>query len=382
MKRLLFIHTIYREQGGEDIAVSNEISLFKEVFDVEVLEFSNSEINFFDLIYLILNYNFKSVNILKRKIIDFQPDIIYIHNTWFKGSLGVFKILKKSNVEVLLKLHNFRYQCTKSYLLKKHIGVNSFCLACGLKNSDFNFFNKYFKNSYLKSLLVNRYGKKYFKILKSNNLKILVLTNFHKQSLIKLGFESRNIFVFKNYLEINKFSNQNPIKENSIIYAGRISEEKGVEELIKTFLKINDISFELKLIGDGPYLNYLSNKYQQNNIKFLGKLENTEVLEYLQKSRAVVTATKLYEGQPNILCEASFLQIPSIFPDSGGIKEFFPEKYQYTYSQFNYDDLRIKLEAALKNKNLMAIGIENEKHIKKLLNKELMLKTFTEICNA
>ena len=35
--------------------------------------------------------------------------------------------------------------------------------------------------------------------------------------------------------------------------------------------------------------------------------------------------------------EASLLGIPSIFPDTGGIKEFFPKEYELKFEQFNYD---------------------------------------------
>ena len=41
-------------------------------------------------------------------------------------------------------------------------------------------FNKYYEDSYLKSLIVNRYGRKYFKILKNKDIKILTLTEFHR----------------------------------------------------------------------------------------------------------------------------------------------------------------------------------------------------------
>ena len=49
-----------------------------------------------------------------------------------------------------------------------------------VEENPFQIFNKYFTESYIKSFLVNRYGKKYFKILKQDVNKILVLTKFYK----------------------------------------------------------------------------------------------------------------------------------------------------------------------------------------------------------
>ena len=88
---------------------------------------------------------------------------------------------------------------------------------------------------------------------------------------------------------------------------------------------------------------YLKNKYNNHNISFLGFLPNDEVKQYISKASAVVTATKLYEGQPRLLCEASALGTLSIYPSFGGMDEFFPEGYQFSFKQFDYKDLREKL---------------------------------------
>ena len=41
------------------------------------------------------------------------------------------------------------------------------------------------------------------------------------------------------------------------------------------------------------------------NISFLGALDNTKTKEYIKSARAVITATKMYEGQPRLLSEAA-----------------------------------------------------------------------------
>ena len=61
--------------------------------------------------------------------------------------------------------------------------------------SEVGIFNKYFKTSILKSIFVIRYGVSYFKLLKNENVKLLVLTNFHKEFLLNLGFSEKNIIV-------------------------------------------------------------------------------------------------------------------------------------------------------------------------------------------
>ena len=113
MKKILVIHNNYQIQGGEDIAVLNEVKLLQEQYKVETLFFSNKISNYIkQLFYFLINNNLESNKALKLKLKSFNPDIVYIHNTWFKGSIGIFKILRNKNYKVFVILHNFRYKCT------------------------------------------------------------------------------------------------------------------------------------------------------------------------------------------------------------------------------------------------------------------------------
>ena len=173
MKKILVIHTNYQSLGGEDVAVDNEVEFLKENYEVETLYFSNNINQYFSqFISFISNRNKVSEKRLKKILSEFKPDIVYVHNTWFKASLGIFKILKKHPVKVILKLHNFRYDCTRSFNTNIHLRNASVCNACGLDRKSLGFFNKYYKESFIKSVFINSYGRKYFKILQNYNLKI------------------------------------------------------------------------------------------------------------------------------------------------------------------------------------------------------------------
>lgn len=376
MIKVLIIHNKYRFRGGEDIAVENEISLLRNSYIIEEIFFENNVKNFFSqFISFLLNKNKKSMRLVSSYIDKFNPDVVYIHNTWFKASSGIYKEIKSKNIPIVVKLHNFRFNCTKSFFSKKHVERGSTCNACGYVSKN-RIFNKYFVNSYLKSFLVNYYGKKYFKILKNSDFKILVLTVFQKEFLCNLGFDRNRIFILPNYLSAeNKQTNVNNL-ENNLIYAGRISKEKGVEELITCFLNSNLIDFTLKIFGDGPDLEHLKEKYTNSRIKFFGEMNNLEILEEIRKSAGVVTATKLFEGQPTLLCEASMLGVPSIFPDTGGVSEFFPVNYNLSYKQYNYQNLTEKLNMLLQPEQRKLIGKNNKEFINKYLDKNKLLNNF------
>ena len=153
-----------------------------------------------------------------------------------------------------------------------------------------------------------------------------------------------------------------------------------MEDLITTFLKSSLTNIHLKIVGDGPQLNNLMKKYASKRIRFLGQKNNEEVYQLISGAESVITATKLFEGQPMLLCEASLIGIPSIYPQSG-IKEFFPENSLYSFEQFNYKDLQDKIELVKNNTISTKEAIRNKEFILKYLDKELLLKRFERIIN-
>ncbi len=379
MKKLLLIHNNYRETGGEDIAVQNELSILKKYFIVETVVFSNQVSNYFGKILLFFSSKSKSSeNKLRDVVTEFKPDVAYVHNTWFNASLSVFDILKEENIKTILKLHNFRYFCTRTFFHKRHIKDNEVCFACGQKKNKLRFFNKYYRNSYLKSLMVIFYGKRYFKVLQGNDLKLLVLTQFHKNFLQNLGVNKEKITVLPNLINLNLESVYSS-ESNYIVYAGRISEEKGIDELIRAFLDANLSNLTLKIIGNGPSINDLKKKYIGKPVDFINEISNADVLDIISKSKGVVTATKLYEGQPTLLCEASTLGVPSFFPESGGIAEFFPKDYDLSYKQFDYVDLQNKLKTLNNLETLTNQGKKNKEFISSYLDEQILVEKFKKV---
>ncbi len=380
MKKILLLHNEYKEKGGEDIAVENEITLLESKYNLRVLKFNNFiEKPYKQFISFLTLSNNQSNKLIKENIESFSPDIIYIHNTWFKISLGVFKLLNTYKIPVFIKLHNFRYSCTKSFFFKNHIDSNDFCPACGIENKR-RIFNKYFPNSYFKSFAMINYGIKFFKIITSCQFNLIVLTEFHKEYLEYLKIPKEIVNVYPNYINVDSAYQEPKNEEKYLIYAGRISAEKGVEELIKSFLDAQLPDVQLKIVGDGPFRDYLMKIYKQDNINFLGYQDNKRVLELISSSNGVITCTKLYEGQPTLLCEASLLGVPSIFPKNGGISEFFPGDYEYSYDMNIKNDLTEKLIKFYKNiDRYEEIGNINKNFVRKKLEKNKLISKFENI---
>ena len=378
MKKVLLVHNNYMNKGGEDTNLQDEVLLLKEKYIVETILFDNSiKLNLFDVLSFFTRSNLKSNKILLNKIKQFKPDVVYIHNTWFKANLGIFKLLIKNNIKTIIKIHNFRYECSRYWLLKNHLKEKAFCHACSKSKNKYSIFNKYFEESYIKSIILILYSKKYYKLLLSGMLHIFVINQFHKEKLIDLGVLEENLSVFHNPIKMNSEQNSyNPLS-SYVVFAGRITASKGVEELISAWNKVSFTNLELLIIGSGELLKELKLKFETNdNVKFLDELNNQETIKLISQSRAVISCTKMYEGQPRLLSEASSNSIPSIYPSFGGMDEFFPVNYNLKFKQFDYDSLINQLRK-LDNKDiLLEKSKEVRSHIESLLNKEKLLSEF------
>ena len=379
MKKLLVIHNKYQIPGGEDSNIHDEISHLMNQYEVKYLEFNNIDrLRIFDLLSLATRTNIFANRLLKKELNTFKPDAVYIHNTWFKANLGLFKILKKRNINTLFKIHNFRYDCSRFFLASNHLRGSEVCNACFF-NKQNRIFNKYYEDSYLKSLLLIFYSKKLFKIIKNYPLKVIVLTNFHKDYLSMLGVPKSKIFTYCNPITLNGDKIDRTKKNKYAVYAGRLTKEKGVESLLDSWISADIAEFSLKIIGSGNMHSKLISKYKNSNIEFLGELSNEDTLKQIKESSVVITATKMYEGQPRLLCEASSFGVPSIYPSFGGMDEFFPKDYSFSFKQYDYSDLKSKILELSNEHKLNETSNNVYKKISNKLNQDDLLNQFGEI---
>src|SRR5207249_7906110 len=85
----------------------------------------------------------------------------------------------------------------------------------------------------------------------------IAVSDYVKQEYIRQGFNENKISVVPNSLDLNHFASRTKISHEgfNILYVGRMSEEKGVNVLIRAFAiasKTTHKKIRLILVGDGP----------------------------------------------------------------------------------------------------------------------------------
>lgn len=154
-----------------------------------------------------------------------------------------------------------------------------------------------------------RYGKKW---LYSKSAGFIAQTKRAADYKRKQFGDKLNIVIIPNALK--KMIRQDVPEINQVLFAGRLSYEKGPDRLLKAFSKISNKSdWKLIFAGNGPMLNQLEKMVQDlglsNNVSFLGKVNN---IDQLMSESAIFVLPSRLEGFPNALCEAMAIGMPCI----------------------------------------------------------------------
>lgn len=103
-----------------------------------------------------------------------------------------------------------------------------------------------------------------------------------------------------------------------VLYAGRLTSEKGVEDLIRAARELPDVPFTV--VGDGPLRAALTAQAPAN-VVFLGQVEPAAVPGLLGGARVVVVPSRWPENDPYAVLEAQMVGRPVVASAVGGIPE-------------------------------------------------------------
>jgi len=355
--KILQIHNEYKFRGGEDIVVEDEKKLLiKNGHKVFQLKKKNlKEItNLYEKLKVAINlfYSKSSKDFVIKKIKKINPDIIHIHNTFPLWTFSVIDACNEANVPVVMTLHNYRIICSKAIFFRN----NKICELC-INSSPLNAIKfGCYQNSKLKSIPVSLMIKKYKKglaLVKKVN-KFIVLTKFSKKKLLEINFPKNKIAIKPNF--ISKNFNKYITNKKGFLFASRLSEEKGLLDLIDAHNKYN---FDLRVCGEGPLKNYLNN-FQ--NIKYLGLLNREKLYYELGNSEFLIFPSKSNETFGNIIIEAFALETIVIAPKLDSISCIIKDKFNgILFEPNNTNDLVNKIKWAIKNKIICNQIVQNAK---------------------
>ncbi len=321
--KVLMVHNRYQQRGGEDAVVDAEACLLRDRgVEVRRLDADNDAIQgTWAKIQVSIN-QFNGSPVTRHRVAEaleqFRPDVVHVHN-WFPTiSASIFRQCKTANVPVVHTIHNYRLLCVGATLFRDG-RVCEDCIGSTFRTPGIR--HKCYRGSGLGSaagtlgMLTHWAAGTWHQSVD----KFIALTDFSRQKLIEGGLPEQKIVVKPNFVEPQP--EPGPGDGNYFLYAGRLTEEKGLRTLLECWKNGPELA-PLWIAGDGP----LRNEVQQAaeampHVKWVGMRSSEEVVFLMKRAKATLCPSLWYEGMPRVVIESLAVSTPVIASQIGGYPE-------------------------------------------------------------
>lgn len=321
--RILQLHNHYGSHSGESTVLDAHASLLKSQGH-EVFTYTRSSVELESMrlgkamAFFTALYSSFSIRETDRIISEFRPDLVHIHNLYPLLSPSVLPSIRKHGVPVVMTVHNYRLVCPNGLFYNKR-GI---CERCG-GGREWNCLLMNCEESLPKSLgyaARNAWARVagYY----TNHVDaFLCLTEFQKGKLVENGFPAGKCLVLPNFTDAEE--DGSPIascsaSKQGLFFIGRLNRQKGVDIIVDAAKRCPEIPFFLAGAADTSFIDTGS---FPPNVEWLGVLDENEKVQAFKRAKALVFASRSYEGFPMVFLEAMQQRLPVIAPDLAGYPE-------------------------------------------------------------
>lgn len=332
-----------------------------------------------------LIYSFEAKKKVKNIVNDNTPDIAHLHIFQHQLSPSILKEIKKNGTYVVNTVHDLKVICPNYKMLND----GEICEKCKSDKFINCFKSKCIKGSTVNSML-NTIEAYTHRILKSYDYvdKFICPSEFYMNKFIEFGIPKEKVVHIPNFVDVSKF-NPNYEHEDYFVYFGRLSEEKGINTLIKSMKYVN--KSKLIIVGTGPIEKELKEFVVKENIKnveFVGFKTGNELENIIKKSRFIVIPSEWYENAPMSIIEAMAYGKAVLGSNIGGIPEFIENNHTgMIFNTKDEIDLASKINHLInEEKQTVEMGknarIRAEKLYDKTVHYEKIMDLYNEVMNS
>lgn len=284
----------------------------------------------------------------------------------------------KNNHKTNIIYSNHHYANIYSIILKiffknlKIIGVERTCIY---ELSKYFSLKDFTKKKIIKFLITNIY--KFSDHIISNTI-------YTKKEINKFSKNNVTQIYSPSITKIKKFKKKKIISKVNLLWIGRLSKEKGCEDLIRSTKYIN-FETNIYILGDGieySYLKKLKDKYLKKNVNLYFKKYIKKTDSYFAKSHVLIN-TSFFEGSNNSIIQGINNNLFILASDvPGGNKELLNNKeFGLLYKKNNPYDLAMKLNIIIKKYDQYQLKLKSKKKFLPYFTKNISNKKTLEIIN-
>jgi glycosyltransferase involved in cell wall biosynthesis len=304
-----------------------------------------------------------------RAIKIFKPDIILVSNLFPNIST---RWLKKNSAPVVYFQHNFRINCIAGTYSRN----GKECFSCLSKNHLQGIKYGCYKQSRIASSIatIRFLTKRNRRIEMKYPKKFLALHKEAVQPLEMSGIKSSRIQVLNNYLPNVKIASHSGDR-NAWIYCGRISEEKGILQL----LEIWPNNQNLDVYGEGPLAAKLHELTRERpNLKYKGMIPNEKLTSVLDEYIGGVVPSSWREGFPMVVLEYLRAGVPIIATKGNNVSRIVEEsKSGVQFKAGSREELLTAIETVLASRARFSINASQ--HFESRYSEEIWLNKLLSI---
>ena len=265
-------------------------------------------------------YSLTARRAMRECITDYAPDVAHVRSIYHHLSPSILWELKRRKVPVVYHLNDFKILCPSYNFVAK----GNACEAC----KGGAFFRAVSEGCYNGSraraavLAAEAYLHRFLKTYRRCVDLYLAPSEFVREKLIAHGFPGGRIEVLPHFQTLPSADQLQP-SEGYILYFGRLSPEKGVDELLHAMVRLPHIP--LVIAGDGPdraRLESLAHERNLNNVSFAGQVQGQALQELIARCSFSVFPSRAYETLGKSILESHAWGRPVIASDLGSRREF------------------------------------------------------------
>ena len=324
--KILAVHNAYQQPGGEDSVFEQEVRLLeRHGHEVETYRKSNREIEHYSIgerLELIPKtvWRGETHREMKDLLGRVKPRVVHVHNTFMLISPSIYSACREAGVPVVQTLHNYRLLCPAATFFRE----GAVCEECpehslwrGVRYGCY----RHSRSASAVTALMLAVHRRRHTWTRSIALFVAV-SEFVKGKFVENGFPPGRIFVKPNFVDPDPGARSEG-EGDYALYAGRLSEEKGVETLLEAWRQLRQ-AIPLVIAGDGPERPRLEAKAAGLSIplvRFCGHITRQKLSETMKQARFLVFPSRWYETFGMTIVEAFACGIPVLCARLGAAQE-------------------------------------------------------------
>ena len=238
---------------------------------------------------------------IRSMIAEFQPDVAHVRNIYHHLSPSILWELKAQNIPVVYHLNDFKVLCA-SYNLVSH---GEACEAC--KGGEF--WHALKEKCYpgwgaRMTLVAEAYFHKWIGTYRKCVDLFLAPSQFVRDKFVEHGWDRDKFEVLPHFQALRPVhlpSTENP----SVLYFGRLSREKGVDDLLRAMQRLPHLRMVVAGEGqDREALLQLKAALNLHNVEFVGELRGRQLEDAIADSSFTVFPSHAYETLGKTILES------------------------------------------------------------------------------